>query len=158
MWPIAHLTVDDVTAIHWALVEDFQRSRDPIDPPGIRSDHLLGSAVMRPYTSLGGTKKYPSLAMSAAALFHALVLDHPFHNGNKRTALVSLVVLLDKNDHLLRVSQEELYEYVISVADHKVSDVGPDDPFRSDRENASDSSMDPVTHATCAASGVSAPI
>jgi death-on-curing protein len=124
-----------VLAIHEALVADFRKSRDPIDPPGVRSESLLGSAVMRPYTSLGGVSKYPSLPMAAAALFHALVLDHPFHNGNKRTGLVSLVVFLDKNDHVLRAGEDELYEYVLRVADHRIVDgPGPDDPLRADRE------------------------
>jgi death-on-curing family protein len=132
---VALVSEEDVNAIHWALVDEFRRSRDPIDPPRLRSEQLLASAVMRPYTALGGIRKYPSLAMSAAALFHALVLDHPFHNGNKRTALVSLLVLLDKNEHVLRAGEDVLYDYVVAVADHRVCAAPTKrDAYQADRE------------------------
>jgi prophage maintenance system killer protein len=59
--------------------------------------------------------------MAAAAMFHSLVLDHAFHNGNKRTALVALLVMLDQNEYALKkVDQDGLYDYVLAIADHKV--------------------------------------
>jgi hypothetical protein len=57
--PIFYLSEGEVTQIHYTLVEDFRRSRDPIEPAGVRDEHLLGSALTRPLTSLGGTLKYP---------------------------------------------------------------------------------------------------
>jgi len=83
------LDVDVVRKIHYALVKDFSSTSDPIDLPGVWSEHLLNSAVFRPWTAIGGTLKYPTVETSAAALLHSIILDHPFHNGNKRTALVS---------------------------------------------------------------------
>src|SRR5258708_1626270 len=74
-----------VLVIHNQLVRDFAESGDPIDPPGIRDrGELLESALSRPQTSIGTTLKYPTIEMAAAALLHALVHNHPFHNGNKR--------------------------------------------------------------------------
>src|SRR5262245_7860917 len=61
--PMVHVTPENVTAVHWALVADFKNSKDPIDPPGVRSEDLLHSAVHRSRTSLGETSKYPSVAM-----------------------------------------------------------------------------------------------
>ena len=66
---------DEVTKIHFALVEDFKEHNDPIHPEGVRSDSLLSSAVHRPRTSLGNEMKYPTVEMAAAALLHSLVLD-----------------------------------------------------------------------------------
>lgn len=83
-----YLTEEDLVAIHAALVEDFMGDADPIEPPGLRSSEMLGSAAYRPHTSLGHTLKYPTVEFAGAALFHSVILNHAFFNGNKRTALV----------------------------------------------------------------------
>jgi death-on-curing family protein len=114
------LSANIVEAIHWKLVHDFSKSRDPIDPPGVRDRALLESAVFRPQTSLGEEDKYPTVSMAGAALFHALVHNHPFHNGNKRTALVSLVVFLDCHGYVLRLTEDQLYDYVLQLSSHTI--------------------------------------
>ncbi|HEX5450591.1 MAG TPA: type II toxin-antitoxin system death-on-curing family toxin, partial [Gaiellaceae bacterium] len=101
------LTETEVEAIHWELVADFSRDADPIDPPGVRNPDLLASAVFRQHTAMGREAKYPTVEMAASALFHALVHDHPFHNGNKRTGLVSMLVFLDENGFMIHDSCDE---------------------------------------------------
>ena len=115
------LTVDEVHGIHNALVDDFARTHDPIDPPGLRNDHLIESAVFRPQTGMANILKYPTVETSAAALLCALIHDHPFHNGNKRTALVSTLVFLDENGLVLTCTQDELFRFVLLVAKHKIT-------------------------------------
>jgi len=58
--------------------------------------------------------------MAGAALFQALVQNHPFHNGNKRTALVSLVVFLDAHGYVLGRTEDELYDYVLRLSSHAI--------------------------------------
>ena len=70
---IKYLTGDDVRTIHHELVVEFDSGTDPIDPPGVRDENLLESALSRPHTSMGQTKKYPSVEMAAAALLHSLI-------------------------------------------------------------------------------------
>ncbi len=115
------LTVDEVNRIHNALVDDFAKTPDPIDPPGVRSNHIIESAVFRPQTGLRGVLKYPTVETSAAALLCALIHNHPFHNGNKRTALVSTLVFLDENGLVMTCSEDELFRFVLLVAKHKVT-------------------------------------
>ena len=111
------LSVDDVIGLHKQLAEHFEQTGDPIDPPGVRSMHLIGSSVARPQTSLGGEEKYKTTDEKAAALFHSLIKNHAFHNGNKRTALVSLLAFLDRNgQRVTDVTDEEVFEMVIGVA------------------------------------------
>ena len=117
---IRHLSAADIETIHHALVRDFQASKDPIDPPGVKSIALLESAASRPRTSLGRIDKYPTVHMAGVALTHAIVHNHPFHNGNKRTALVSLLVFLDKNGFLLNTTQDELYDLLLDIASHSL--------------------------------------
>ena len=116
------LTVEEVHGIHNALVDDFAKTSDPIDPPGVRSNHIIESAVFRPQTGLDGVLKYPTVETSAAALLCALIHNHPFHNGNKRTALVSTLVFLDENGLVLTCSEDELFRFVLLVAKHKVAE------------------------------------
>ena len=131
---MTYLTAKDVEQIHWSLVREFERSRDPIAPTGVRSDDLLESAVFRVHTAISGELKYPTIAMVGAAYLHAIIANHAFHNGNKRTALVSMLVFLDLNGYVLEIEEDPLFEYLIRIASH---DVGVSDA----RESRSDSEM-----------------
>ena len=120
-FPVEALTKADVLLIHNKLVEDFALSSDPIWPPGVKSDALLESAIGRQYTGLGDRLKYPSIHENAATLLYGICCDHPFHNGNKRTALVSMLAHLDRNyTTLFDVTEREIFNMIISVADHTV--------------------------------------
>ncbi len=114
----AFLTAAEVRAIHDALEEDFAASDDPIFPLGVRDENLLEGAVERPATRYGGQPKYPTIALAAAALLHGLVHNHPFHNGNKRTALVALLVFLDRNGRIVQSEERQLYQWMLQVAAH----------------------------------------
>ena len=113
------LNSDEILKIHFELVSMFEEENDPIVPPGPRDINLLHSAAARPQTSLGGTEKYSTPIQKAAALFHSLVTNHPFHNGNKRTALVSLIVYLDRAKILFEAGDDDLFDFVIAVADNR---------------------------------------
>lgn len=112
--------VIDAINVHEHLVIDFMYSSDPITPKGVRDMNLLGSALSRQHTSLGGIAKYKTVAEVAASLLFGLVLDHPFHNGNKRTGLVTVLQFLDRHSFYLDVTEQELFDFLLSVADHRV--------------------------------------
>lgn len=126
------LTTSQILGIHQELARDFADADDPIEPAGLRSQALLDSAVSRPQTSLGDDVKYQTVEMAGAALLHALVHNHPFHNGNKRTALVALLVMLDENGMMLTSNEDDLFRFVLHVAQHRVAKPANDN--MSDRE------------------------
>ena len=107
-------------AIHQELVNDFVDHSDPIDPPGVRDENLLESAISRPHTSIGNLNKYPTVEMAAAALLHSLIHNHPFHNGNKRTAVVGMLAFLDLNRLLLTCDEDELFKILLRIAQHSI--------------------------------------
>lgn len=116
------LSVDDVLSIYSVLVEDFAGASDPISPAGVRDRGLLESAVYRQSTGFEERLKYDHPLLSAASLAYGLCCDHAFLNGNKRTALVSMLVHLERNGFTLPgVSQAELYELMIAIANHKLA-------------------------------------
>jgi death-on-curing family protein len=123
------LSYEDLEYIHLTLVDDFVRSPDPIEPPGIRDPHLLHSALARLTTSFEGRSKYKTLEGLAASLFYGICQNHAFHNGNKRTAVVALLCYLDRNGYSLETTEAELYTLVTRLAAHTLVDnsTGPDD-------------------------------
>jgi death-on-curing protein len=118
---VGMLSVDDVLFIHERLCADFVKTPDPIDPPGLRSESLLDSAVNRQHSGYGNLLKYHDPVLNAATLLYGICNDHPFHNGNKRTALVSTLAHLDRNRLILKATkQNELFRLMIAVADHAI--------------------------------------
>lgn len=115
-----YLTAEEVKKIHYELVKDFAETKDPISPPGERDKNLLESAVSRPRTALGNVLKYPTVEMAAAALLHSIIMNHAFHNGNKRTAFVSMLVMMDKNGVMMTCDEDEVFRMLLSIAQHRV--------------------------------------
>ena len=77
----------------------------------------------RQHAGWGPFRKYSDPYTCAATLAYGICNDHPFRNGNKRTALVSMLAHLDKNRLTLKgeVRQSELYDLMLAVADHALT-------------------------------------
>jgi death on curing protein len=113
--PPAFLTLDEVLAIHADQIRRYGGHR------GLRDLGLLSSAVAVPRASFGGSFLHPSLTeMTAAYLFH-LARNHPFVDGNKRTALASALAFLWLNGRRLEAGEDELTNLTIGVASGEVS-------------------------------------
>ncbi len=84
---------------------------------GVRDLGLLESAVAMPTASFGGVFAHPTVFdMAAAYLFH-IARNHPFVDGNKRTALAAALVFLRLNRIEITVEEEEEeYDMVIRTA------------------------------------------
>lgn len=104
------ITVRAVEQIHAEII----RSTGGL--PGVRDCGLLHSAVMNPMATFGGRDLYPDLLAKVAALLFGLVKNHPFVDGNKRTALVASAVVLKLNGLRLTASNPEVVEFMEAVA------------------------------------------
>jgi death-on-curing protein len=80
---------------------------------------LLDSALARPKTTLFGEDAYPALELKAAAMVESIILNHPMIDGNKRSSWFALNIFLELNGHEMVASQDEAFEYVLSVATKK---------------------------------------
>ncbi len=104
------LSVDDVLGLHQRQIERYGGKI------GVRDLGLLQSAVAAPQASFGGAWLQPTLPeMAAAYLFH-LSQNHPFIDGNKRTAAVSMLVFLRLNDLTPTFTEDELFSLTMLVA------------------------------------------
>jgi len=119
---VATLSSDEVLRIHHVLCADFAEDDDPIGYGGLRSQALLDSAIGRQHAGFGPFRKYSEPVENAATLTFGICNDHPFHNGNKRTALVSMLAHLDKNRLTLRgeVRQNDLYDLMLGLAERRL--------------------------------------
>lgn len=106
--PVEYLDLDDLVDLAEALLGP--------DPP-IRDVGLLGSAVARPQTSVGGADAYPDLWTKAAALLDSIVNNHALVDGNKRLGWLSTAVFLHLNGiDLSMAANDDVYQLVMDVA------------------------------------------
>lgn len=106
-------------------VEDlvYIAERPLASPAEARDLGLLEAAVARPRASAFGEHVYPSLCEKAAALLHSIVRNHALVDGNKRLGLASLIAFLGLNGRRLTMTNDEAYDFVISVATGELDDV-----------------------------------
>ena len=83
---------------------------------GVRDAGLLESALLRPQNIYIYSNGQASLAQLAAAYAYGLARNHPFVDGNKRTALVLSLLFLRLNKKTLTASQEDLYAVFMALA------------------------------------------
>lgn len=82
----------------------------------VRDLGLVDSAVHRPMASAFGQDAYPDLVTKAAALLDSLVRNHPFVDGNKRTAWVATATFCELNGMVLAPQEDDAYDLVMAVA------------------------------------------
>ncbi|HEX6471868.1 MAG TPA: type II toxin-antitoxin system death-on-curing family toxin [Streptosporangiaceae bacterium] len=82
----------------------------------VRDAGLVQSAVARPQTFAFGVAAYSTTEEKAAALLHSIICNHPFVDGNKRTAWAAMETMLVANGFASSLSDSEAYELVIRIA------------------------------------------
>lgn len=88
---LSHPTVSAVIAIHEEVLAAHGGS------PGLRDEALLQSAVAAPQATMMGQSLFADPIEIAAAYLFYLCKNHPFADGNKRTALATCLVFLSEN-------------------------------------------------------------
>jgi len=105
-----HLNIDIVRAIHAEALKRFGGSA------GVRDENLLASAVMTPQSTIGGKSPYADLIEIAAAYLFYLCQNHPFVDGNKRTAMMAAIVFLRLNGISPAPDSEQWEKLMVDVA------------------------------------------
>ncbi len=103
-------TVEQALFIHYRLIEETGGSH------GVRDISLLQSAITRPMACFDQTDLYPDIFTKAAALMHSLIKNHPFIDGNKRTAITTASIFLIRNGYQIRTANKELERFTLKVA------------------------------------------
>ena len=109
------LDKETVLRIHSAAIARF----GGLD--GVRDEGLLESALAQPFQTFDNTELYPSMAQKAARYAYGIESNHPFVDGNKRTATAVMGVFLRMNGHGFKPQHKELLATMIGVANGSIS-------------------------------------
>jgi len=107
-----YVTTADALFFHMQLIERYGGA------PGIRDVGALESALHRPQTGY-----YDTLIHEAAALLESLVQNHPFIDGNKRTAFAVVDVFLRINGRTITADSVAVYDKFIKLLDQGTFDL-----------------------------------
>jgi death-on-curing protein len=109
-----HLTVEIVKEIHAAALEGFGGAE------GLREPSLLESAVAAPQVTIGGYSPFADQSEVAAAYLFYLCRNHPFLDGNKRTAFGACLVFLRLNGVEPKPDSVKWESLTFAIADARI--------------------------------------
>ncbi len=89
---------------------------------GVRDAALLDSALARPQQLFAYGDPPPDLAALAASLAYGIARNHPFVDGNKRTAAVACETFIRLNSGALQADDLELYPVYIALAEGSLTE------------------------------------
>jgi len=118
------LSLDEALEIHDDQIKRYGGA------PGVREFGLLQSALAMPRAGGTGGYYHTDLCEMAAAYLYHIVRNHPFVDGNKRTAVAAALVFLLMNGIEIRVTDDELVNTVLAVADGTLTKSGVAEFFR----------------------------
>lgn len=141
------MNVSDVLRAYFILADYFTdvtaEAKTETMLVGIRDINLLISALGRQTASFSGVVKYKAALDVCATLFFGLVKNHAFSDGNKRTALLTLLYQLDCYGYCPQSSQKEFEKLVVAIASNTLDRVyekewkNIDKKFRTDNTDRS---------------------
>lgn len=111
------LSIDDVLVVHFMIVDMFYGQHEGLGGIGPKDVGLLSSAVSRQFAGYGEVERWPTVQEKVATLLYGIVLNHPFHDANKRTAFLASLYYLQMNGLYPRVSAKQFEDFVVTVAD-----------------------------------------
>ena len=104
------LSLDEVLELHADQISSFGGT------PGVRDEGLLESALAQPQATFGGQFLHPTISEQAAAYLYHIAMNHPFIDGNKRTAFAVTDTFLRLNGCTLNLTDDRAYDLVMRVA------------------------------------------
>jgi death-on-curing protein len=114
-----YLTLDELIYINEQLPDRIHKILK--GKQRVRDMALLEAAVLRPTTSAFGEDAYPTPQEKAAALLHSLARNHPFADGNKRTATIGIIFMLEVNGLCVAWKPEDALAHIVTIAEGKLS-------------------------------------
>ncbi|HSP15303.1 MAG TPA: type II toxin-antitoxin system death-on-curing family toxin [Thermoanaerobaculia bacterium] len=109
------LTLDEVLALHQDLIERYDGSA------GARDLGLLAHALGSAEATFGGVFLHETVVEMASAILYGICRNHPFVDGNRRTAVAAALLFLELNGIEIDADEDEFYGLVIGVAEGRVA-------------------------------------
>lgn len=88
---------------------------------GIKDTNLFNSALYEPKQTFDKKELYSTILMKASCYLRSFSMNHPFFDGNKRTALLSTITFLEQNGYEVTADNEKMFKLVEKVVKGKLS-------------------------------------
>jgi len=108
------ITIQHVLTAHDKSINNFGGGE------GIRDQGSLLAAIARPYATFDQQELYPTPAEKASAIFESLIINHPFIDGNKRTAFILLKLVLNIYGYDVIAFEDEKYQMTIAASSGEI--------------------------------------
>jgi len=108
--------IAEVEYTAFSLARELMTWDEPIPEFGSRFPNILESCLATPFQTFNQKPFYKGLTGKAAILFYLMIKNHPFKNGNKRIAVMTLLLFLARNSKWLTASHNNLYTMAVGVA------------------------------------------
>jgi death-on-curing protein len=105
---MSYLTVEKIIEIHDEIIRQFDGAQ------GILSESTLHFMIFR-------VNKFRDIFRRAAVVLHAIGSQHPFVDGNKRTALVVAENVLGQQGYYIAADEDTIVEFMLQVASYKLT-------------------------------------
>ena len=112
-----NLTIQEVEHAAFILAQKHWAFDEPIPDFSTQFPNILESCVAMPFMKFDGAYLYKGFIRQASVLFYLMIKNHPFQNGNKRIAIMTLLAFLYKNNKWLSVDIQTMYLFTIWVAE-----------------------------------------
>lgn len=107
------LTLEQLLQIHTLVIHRTGGSM------GLRDLGRLESAIATQTQNVFGEELYPSGIEKSAAIIRGIIADHPFVDGNKRTAMLAGLILLSINSTPIAIQAGEIEDFAVKIATAK---------------------------------------
>lgn len=110
------LSKEQIKRLHQKMLEATGGS------DGIREEMLLDSALSASFQTFDGRELYPSTVAKIARITCDIIRNHPFVDGNKRTGIYVMMILLELNDIQTAFTDDDIIRIGLDIADGKMDD------------------------------------
>lgn len=100
-------TAEDIIRIHETVIRTIGGS------DGLRDAGALAMCAGRPHAGFGGNEMYPGVFMKSAAILESIARNHPFVDGNKRTAFMTALYVIENNGYQTFFDQKDIEESIV---------------------------------------------
>jgi len=113
---IIFLTLQEVKLINFNQINQYGGMH------GLRDEKLLDSALNYPQATFNGEYLHPNIYHMASSYIYAIIKNHPFIDGNKRTGTAAAILFLAYNNITVMTYNDELVTMAIAIAQSKITE------------------------------------
>lgn len=109
-----YFTSEDILLIHSFIIDETGGSH------GLRDRGAIEALVAAPKQSFENKEQYSDIYQKAAVYLHRTIMNHPFVDGNKRTAVTVAGLFLEENGYDITVKEGDFEEFAVRVVEEKL--------------------------------------